>query len=153
MLLFDRSALRKNRERASRLIPLYDDLFNEVTARMIERLGEIRRVFPRMLELGARQGLLARCVKGRFGIEKIITSDPAPAMAYLSLPPSLAADESALPLSDHSFDLVASVLCLHWVEDLPLALREIRRVLKPDGLLLATLIGGESLAGSASCLR
>jgi len=54
-------------------------------------------------------------------------------------------DEEALPFADASFDLVVSALSLHAVNDLPGALVQIRRVLKPDGLFLAVLFGGESL--------
>jgi SAM-dependent methyltransferase len=58
----------------------------------------------------------------------------------------LACDEEALPIADASFDLVISCLALHWVNDLPGALIQARRVLKPDGLFVAALIGGASLS-------
>ena len=57
----------------------------------------------------------------------------------------LAADEEALPFAPGCFDLVLSCLSLHWVNDLPGTLVQIRRSLKPDGLLLAALLGGETL--------
>ena len=57
----------------------------------------------------------------------------------------VAADEETLPFADGSLDLVASALSLQFVNDLPGALIQIRRALKPDGLLLAALIGGDSL--------
>src|SRR5262249_785545 len=57
----------------------------------------------------------------------------------------VAADEEALPFANGSLDLVVSALALQFVNDLPGALIQIRRALKPDGLLLAALIGGESL--------
>ena len=59
--------------------------------------------------------------------------------------PALVADEEALPFADASLDLVLSVLSLHWVNDLPGALVQIRRALKPDGLFLAAMLGGETL--------
>lgn len=55
------------------------------------------------------------------------------------------AEEDALPFAPQSFDLVTSVLSLHAVNDLPGALLQIRQVLKPDGLFLAALFGGETL--------
>ena len=55
------------------------------------------------------------------------------------------ADEEALPFADGSLDLVVSALALQFVNDLPGTLIQIRRALKPDGLLLAALIGGDSL--------
>jgi NADH dehydrogenase [ubiquinone] 1 alpha subcomplex assembly factor 5 len=60
-------------------------------------------------------------------------------MAALSGPPYLAADEEFLPFGPDSFDLVVANLSLHWVNDLPGALIQIRRAMKPDGLLLASL--------------
>ena len=57
----------------------------------------------------------------------------------------VAADEEALPFADGSLDLVVSALALQFVNDLPGTLIQIRRALKPDGLLLAALIGGDSL--------
>ena len=55
------------------------------------------------------------------------------------------ADEEALPFAPGSLDSVVSALALQFVNDLPGALIQIRRALKPDGLFLGALIGGESL--------
>jgi SAM-dependent methyltransferase len=57
----------------------------------------------------------------------------------------VAADEEFLPFADESLDLVASALSLHWVNDLPGALIQINRALRPDGLLLAAMLGGDTL--------
>jgi SAM-dependent methyltransferase len=59
---------------------------------------------------------------------------------------AVAADEEALPFRDGSLDLVATALALQFVNDLPGTLIQIRRALRPDGLLLAALIGGETLS-------
>ena len=55
------------------------------------------------------------------------------------------ADEEALPFRDASLDLVVSALALQFVNDLPGTLIQIRRALKPDGLFLAALVGGDTL--------
>src|SRR4030095_6212537 len=60
--------------------------------------------------------------------------------------PTLVADEEALPFAPWSFDLVISNLTLHWVNDLPGCLLQIRQILKPDGLFLAAILGGGTLA-------
>jgi len=60
-------------------------------------------------------------------------------------PDIIAADEESLPFGEAVFDLVTSVLSLHAVNDLPGALVQIRRSLKPDGLFVAALFGGETL--------
>src|SRR5438094_505692 len=57
----------------------------------------------------------------------------------------VAADPDLLPFHDGSFDLVASILELHWAGDLPGALVQIRRILKPGGLFLAAMLGGATL--------
>ena len=50
-----------------------------------------------------------------------------------------------MPFADESFDLVVSGLALHFVNDLPGTLLQVRRALKPDGLLLAAMLGGTTL--------
>jgi SAM-dependent methyltransferase len=59
--------------------------------------------------------------------------------------PRVAADPELVPFGEASFDLIASVLALHWVADLPGALVQLRRALKPDGLLLVAMLGGQTL--------
>src|SRR3546814_1142777 len=59
--------------------------------------------------------------------------------------PAVVADEEALPFAAGSLDLVLSVLSLHWVNELPGTLLQIGRALKPDGVLLAAMIGGDRL--------
>jgi SAM-dependent methyltransferase len=70
----------------------------------------------------------------------------APLRESASPPLSMVADEEALPFAGNSFDLIVSALSLQWANDLPGALVQIRRALKPDGLFLAALVGGQSLA-------
>src|SRR5690606_15716835 len=65
---------------------------------------------------------------------------------------ALVADEEFLPFATGGFDLIASALSLHWVNDLPGALLQVRRALKPDGLFLAALLGGETLAALRAAL-
>ncbi len=67
-------------------------------------------------------------------------------------PNPVVTDEELLPFQDASFDLVVSNLSLHWVNDLPGCLAQIKRVLKPDGLFLATLLGGETLYELRTCM-
>src|SRR3546814_14745991 len=57
----------------------------------------------------------------------------------------IVADEELLPFAERRFDLVVSNLILHWATDLPGALAQIQRVLRPDGLFLAAMLGGETL--------
>jgi SAM-dependent methyltransferase len=64
----------------------------------------------------------------------------------------VAGDEEALPFAGETFDLVVSAMALHWSNDLPGTLVQIRRALKPDGLLLCSLVGGETLHELRECL-
>ncbi|XP_025942350.1 arginine-hydroxylase NDUFAF5, mitochondrial isoform X3 [Apteryx rowi] len=58
---------------------------------------------------------------------------------------SVVADEEFLPFKEDTFDLVVSSLSLHWVNDLPRAFREIHQVLKPDGVFIGAMFGGDTL--------
>jgi SAM-dependent methyltransferase len=149
MNLFDRRLLRRRRDRAAANLAAHDFLFAEVAERLTERLDDVTRKFPRALDLGCHGGALARVLGRRGGVETLVQCDLSPAMARAAASsgrPSLAADEEALPFAPRSFDLVMSVLSLHWVNDLPGALIQIRQALKPDGLFLGALLGGETLA-------
>ncbi len=146
--IFDRRVLRRHRDRAAAAINQHDFLIREVAERLLERLEDIRRVFPVALDLGCHHGAVAELLAGRGGVENLVQTDISPAMARLAAAPgrpAVVADEEALPFAEASVDLVTSVLSLHWVNDLPGALLQIGRTLKPDGLFLGAMIAGESL--------
>lgn len=145
--IFDRLLLRRRRARAAGLGG-ETALLREVAERLADRLDDINRRFPLALDLGCRSGTLGRTLRGRGGVEILVQSDLAPEMAARAAGDggsALAADEEFLPFGTETFDLVLSCLSLHWVNDLPGALVQIRHALKPDGLFLAALLGGETL--------
>ena len=144
MEVFDRAAVRRHRDRAAAGFAGHDFLFREAAERLAGRLDDIDRKFARALDLGSHDGVMQRHLRRR-GIASAIACDISPAMARRALPPALAADEEALPFAPAAFDLVTSALSLHWVNDLPGALVQIRRALVPDGLFLAAMLGGETL--------
>lgn len=146
MNLFDRAAVRRHRDRAAQGFNGHDFLFREVAARLADRLDDIRRSFPTALDLGSHGGMLASAIAGRGGIERLVQSDLSPALLARTAGPRVAADEELLPFAAESFDMVASVLSLHWVNDLPGALVQVRRALRPDGLFLAAMLGGGTLS-------
>ena len=145
---FDRRALRRQRDRAAPDLRAHDFLFAEAAERLADRLQDIRRRFPVALDLGSHDGVLARVLKGRGGIETLVQTDLSPAMAMRAarFGLALAADEERLPFRPGSFDAVLSCLSLHWVNDLPGVLIQARRALKPDGLFLAAMLGGGTLS-------
>jgi NADH dehydrogenase [ubiquinone] 1 alpha subcomplex assembly factor 5 len=137
--IFDRRLLRDRRGRAAGDLHAHDFLLTEIAERLADRLSDIARRFPLALDLGARDGILARTLQGRGGIETLIQSDVSARRG------DLVADEELLPFKEHSFDAILSNLSLHWVNDLPGALAQIRSSLKPDGLFLASLFGTGTL--------
>ncbi len=142
---FDRKQLRRQRDRAAAGFSAHDFLARHAAEGLVERLGDIKRCFPLTVILGGG-GCLADALKGSFGIERLVHCDLSRAMlnrhtgSYRAV-----ADEEWLPFANAQFDLIVSALSLHWVNDLPGALIQIRRALKPDGLFLAALPGGDSL--------
>ncbi|HZT50838.1 MAG TPA: methyltransferase domain-containing protein [Stellaceae bacterium] len=141
--VFDPRAVRLHRARALRQGGA-DFLQREAAERLADRLDDVNRRFPRALDLGCGGGALARAVAGRGGIEWLVSADAA-APCLGAAGPRVAAEAEALPFAPRSFDLVLSNLALHWANDLPGALLQLRQILRPDGLLLATLWGGETL--------
>ena len=146
MLVFDRALVRRHRTRAAPgFASRHGFLVDEVADRLVERLADINRHFPRALDLGAHTGALGRMMTAAGKVDQVVSTDLAASLVAAAPPPRLVADEEALPFADGVFDLVSSCLSLHWVNDLPGALIQIRRVLAPDGLFLAAMLGGETL--------
>jgi len=127
----------------------HDFLLERVSDDIAERLAIVRRRFPLAANIGAHHGVLSRRILGVAGVERVVDVDAVESLIEVEPRevPGLrvAADEEALPFADASLDLVVSALSLHLVNDLPGVLLQIRRALKPDGLLLASMLGGASL--------
>lgn len=158
MRVFDRALLRRRRDRAAPTVGQVAPVLEAVAERLLDRLDDTTRRFTRALEIGGR-GVVAPMLRAR-GIPFVVSMDLSARMAALSSAPCLAGDEEWLPFAPGSFDLVVANLSLHWVNDLPGALVQIRRALRPDGLFLASLPGlgtlqalREALAAAESELR
>ncbi len=145
MRVFDRRAVRAHRDRAAAGFAQHTFLLDEVAARLVERLDDVKREFRCVLDLGAHVGTLRDKIETRPGLDFVVASDLSPAMTKKLGGAAVVADEEALPFADGSFDLIVSGLSLHWVNDLPGALVQIRRALCPDGLFVAALLGGDTL--------
>ncbi|MET0432135.1 MAG: methyltransferase domain-containing protein [Hyphomicrobium sp.] len=146
--IFDRSLLRARRDRIARASvgqPLPDFLLERVADDFAERLSIVRREFLVAASVGDYRGIVADRLAQVPTVRRMIDVEPS----YVSLPTrdgwKVAADEEALPFAAGSLDLVVSGLSLQFVNDLPGALVQINRALKPDGLFLAALFGGETL--------
>lgn len=135
MRVFDRKAVRRNRAQADRPdAPDCDFLFAHMQGAVRERLADVRRVFPRALQHGVR-ARHAPDYGDKAG--RLFTMDWDAAQVV--------ADGEFLPFAPQSFDLVTDIFTLHAVNDVPGALAQKLRLLKPDGLFLAAFPGGESL--------
>ncbi len=142
MLVFDRTAVRRHRDRAAATILPVEDLLRDWAERLLDRLDDMTGTFGLALDVGGR-GVVAPMLQGR-GIA-VVSSDLSLPMARLHALP-VVADEEFLPFAEGSFDLVVASLSLHWINDLPGALIQLRRALRPDGLFLASMPALGSLA-------
>ena len=140
-VIFDRRLLRARRARAAALDPA-TFLIERIADDLAGRLSAVLRPFDLAVDLGTPSDAVRRRLAGRVGA--VIAVGPIAAhLAGERLP--VVADEEALPFREASLDLVVSALALQFVNDLPGTLVQIRRALKPDGLLLAAMVGGDSL--------
>ena len=125
---------RKRRARASFRDAAF--LHTRVAADLADRLEAVPRPFARVLALGGG-GLFSDEVRARPELSARIGSILETDLDFI--------DPEHLPFAPSSFDLIVSPLALHWINDLPGVLIQLRLALKPDGLLLASLFGGETL--------
>jgi NADH dehydrogenase [ubiquinone] 1 alpha subcomplex assembly factor 5 len=140
--LFDRRTVRRRRDRAAATLDDHDFLHREIADQLADRLRDVKRNFATALDLGGGHGTTRFDPQPEF----LVTADLSDRLLRRAkLPATVTADEEFLPFADSAFDLIASTLALHWVNDLPGALVQIRRALKPDGLFLAAILGGDTL--------
>jgi SAM-dependent methyltransferase len=128
--LFDRALLRTRQDRARRVGPA-TFLLDRVAGDMEERLQAVLREFKSAADIGSAGDQVRNLLVGRVG-----------QFARIDLPDT---ESVPLPLRPEQLDLAVSGLAFQFVNDLPGVLAQIRRALKPDGLLLAAMIGGDTL--------
>jgi SAM-dependent methyltransferase len=127
-VLFDRALLRARQSRALRGEPA-TFLLDRVTQDMEERLHAVLRDFADVADVWTPDEALRNALSDRFK-----------SVAHVDL-----SEQEKLPFRPESLDLVVSALAFQFVNDLPGVLAQIRRALKPDGLLLAAMIGSDTL--------
>jgi len=142
--IFDRAARRQHRDRAAPGFADHDFVRAVMLDGIQERLDSVKRSFADVLDLG--------CFDGSFRPGAAITRcDAGPRFAATA--GGIVAEEDALPFAEASFDLIVSAGVLDSVNDLPGALIQARRALRPDGLFLAAFVGAGSLATLRAALR
>ncbi len=133
--LFDPVRRASRLARAERRFQQADFLHRRAAAEAVNSLEAILRGFPTAVDLSPHPGVFAAVladsgVGDRVGPVRAVATTPG---------------ETALPIADGSVDLIVSILGLHWIDDLPGALAQIRRALRPDGLFLGALFGAGTL--------
>ncbi|KUI67049.1 NADH dehydrogenase [ubiquinone] 1 alpha subcomplex assembly factor 5 [Cytospora mali] len=172
--VFNRRTKWMQRERAAANVEgsrQTDYLKDEVAIRLCERLLDIKRHFPRVLDLGANTCNIARALTRpnpdpdpsrpaspplAARITELVAADPSRAQLHrdadlplgqgpLAITRHVLDDEESLPFGPGEFDLVLSSLSLHWINDLPGVLAQINHVLKPDCPFMGAMLGGDTL--------
>jgi len=143
--LFDRKMLARQRDRAAPRISAHDFLLQRAAEDIAERLGLIQRDFQVAVNLGAYHGVLSRALAALPSVSTVISVEESAALLRQCPPPRACADMEVLPFGGERLDLVVSALALQFANDLPGALAQIRRALKPDGLFIAAFAGGATL--------
>src|SRR5262249_46838571 len=140
-VVFDRRLLRARRARAAALGPS-TFLLQRVAEDLADRLATVLRRFEVAVDLGTPTDAVSRALaaSGKVGTVVRVVEEAGDRAG------AVVADEEVLPFGDGALDLVVSALALQFVNDLPGTLIQIRRALRPDGLLLAALCGGDTLS-------
>ena len=153
--LFDRRLHRARLDRAAADFASAGFLKARAAQDAVERLETILREFPLTVDLGSRDGAFAAALAesdAQARVGTLIETDLSRAMLGSRPGLRLQVDEETLPFALASLDMVVSTLALHWVNDLPGTLIQIRRALKPDGLFMAAIFGGQTLTELRQCL-
>ncbi len=166
--LFDSRQVRRAFSRSATSYAAAAQLQHHVEARLLESLDylddpALKRAPPqRVLDLGCGTGTAAKAMQKRWPKARVLAIDLALPMLqqarressrwntsrwnfFKCAPQAICADACALPLVDGSLDVLFSNLCLQWVDDLDAVLAGFRRVLKPQGLLLVSTFGPDTL--------
>jgi malonyl-CoA O-methyltransferase len=155
----DKQAVRRAFSRAAGQYDATAVMQREVCTRMLERLDYIRKQPARVLDVGSGTGWGTRQLGQRYPGAHVVALDIAIGMLHAArgtsgwwrklfagnAPRYLCADVEALPLAPHSVDLVWSNLAVQWCNDLPATFVELQRVLKPEGLLMFSTFGPDTL--------
>ncbi|MCG8018719.1 MAG: malonyl-ACP O-methyltransferase BioC [Candidatus Thiodiazotropha sp. 'RUGA'] len=147
---------RQARAAFSRAAPHYDEvaeLQREIAGRMIERLAYIRHQPEVVLDVGAGTGDATRALGKHYAKSRVIALDFALPMlqqvrkqgGWFKRAPCICGDAEQLPLADQSVDMIFSNVALQWCNDLAGTMREFLRVLRPNGMLLFSTFGPDTL--------
>lgn len=146
-VIFDRDLVRARRSRAVSRGEGDSFLNDFVVPELADRLSLINRQFQTSAVIAADAVRCATTLGMGQMLGNVITAD-----VTLGGSGQVICDEEFLPFRPESLDCIVSSLTLHWINDLPGALIQMRRALKPDGLMIAGLLGGDTLSELRTCL-
>jgi len=149
----DHRQVRRHFGAAARSYEKHDALQREVQTLLLDRLGFYLEEPARVVDVGAGPGRGTALLKKRWPKAQVIALDAALPMlreakrhsAWLKPFQRICADATALPLPDHSVDVLHSNLCFQWIDDLPALFGECVRVLKTGGMLTFSTFGPDTL--------
>jgi malonyl-CoA O-methyltransferase len=149
----DKQRVRQNFGHAAPTYEQHDALQREVQQSLLERLDFYLDTPQRVLDVGAGTGRGSALLKKRYARAEVIAIDLAVPMlqaakrhsSWLKPFQRVCAEATALPLPDHSVDVLHSNLCFQWIDDLAALFNECARVLKPGGLLVFSTFGPDTL--------
>lgn len=160
--IFDRNAKRIQRERAanSQDVELYDYIKDEVGYRLADRVFDVKKKFNVCVDLGTNRGFVSKHILADT-VEHLIMCEMSPTMLkQAESTPGVKVTKNEVDeevfnenIAEESVDLVISNLSLHWINDLPGCFVRIMKCLKPDGVFMASLFGGETLYELRSALH
>lgn len=140
MALFNRKLLKQNRNRVFDKFSQADFLYQETAEIITQTILDCKRNFDNILEIGAHKGELGRKIAELKNAQQLIQTDLA-----INFVPDLVMDDELICFKEQSFDLVLSNLNLHFINEIPQNLVAIKKLLKPDGLFIASFFGEENL--------
>lgn len=143
--LFDRALLVERRNRVAATADAHDFLLQHAAEDLADRLSVTRRQFDSAVVLCAFHGVAGRRLRGLPNVGLVIDMEVAALLLARCEGPRVLGGEELLPFRDGALDLIVSALSLHFVNDVPGVLAQVRRALKPDGMFLGAMLGGRTL--------
>lgn len=144
-IIFNRNKVKRFRDRAARISDNKNPLPQEVAIRMLESLDSMKGDYENILYIGCVDDTIIKHFNNMPTTKLFVSQDISYQMAKKVGGTLVVADEEKMPYSDASFDLVLANLTLHNVNDLPGALLQIRKLLRKDGVFMATIYGTDTL--------
>lgn len=146
--IFSAKTRQHKRLRALRHFSDHEFLHRRSAEDVVDRLETVLKHFEQALFYGSAGKILSESLTEKADVGQIILADE-----IVSSAETITAPPDQLPFEDQTFDLVVSTMTLHAVSDVPAALSEARRLLKPDGLFIAVFPGEETLTELRQSLR